>query len=223
MEAFGLDSLEYIPTRKIGYIHVPVLEDQVVRLECSVRNIVSPFLELELLSEQVPLANIDPTGACVLHFETFEEVVCLIAGIDEVLDDQHLRLESLEAAIRPQKRRYFRVNAEVPVDLQIPTIAPVHAMVGESINLSACGILVAFPQPLKYQRRVWMELYLPGNIDRYIRCIAQVVRLDLKKEEKYLSGFNFEKMRPEDQEVLVAYCLARQRQELRLRVKVFGR
>lgn len=214
-----INPLDYIRRHREATIVLPVGEEDTLQLECKTTLIDDSTIEVEVLPEKINGAELDPTGPFILFFDSPDTIICLLTTVTEI-GKESLQLEILEVANRAQKRRFFRVPTTVPVDLQAQHDKGVLTLNGKTLNISACGVLVAFPKPLKYQRRVWMEICLPEPISREIRCIAQVIRLDEKKDGRYVSAFSFDRVRQSDQEALITFCLEEQRRQLRLKVKI---
>jgi len=217
-----IDPFEFLEDHQLGRITVPLKDERVLRLECAVIAVEPPRLEAEFLPDKLPIDLIPESGDCLLHFEVKGVVLSMVNTIETIAGDRRLLLSNRETATYPQKRRFFRAETELPVDLQYFSEGIAQVQAGEAVNLSGGGALVSFAEPLTVKHGVWMEIPLPEPYSTNIRCIAQVVRIDEEKDGRYIVGFNFDKVRPQDQDTLVAFCFELQRQHLRLKVRILG-
>jgi c-di-GMP-binding flagellar brake protein YcgR len=70
--------------------------------------------------------------------------------------------------------------------------------------------------------KVGLEIVLDVPQPRIVECIARVVRTYDMGEGNKQVALSFADIEQEDQDALVAYCLAEQRKQLRLKVQVIG-
>lgn len=219
-----MDHFKYLRENNVGFIELPVYKDRFLRFECITQVLAPPYLEVGLPSNTLTTYKVMPgaESECLLHFDAASEVLCILACVDEVMTPQKLRLSCFKTITQAQKRQYFRVDTEVAVDLQHFAGKRAASMVGESINISASGILVSFPEPLEKKKGIWLEIELPEPQNRDIRCICHVVRISKGSAGDHQVAFHFDKMNPKDREDLISFCLTQQRKQLRLKVRILG-
>ena len=220
----SLGHLEYLSNYRVGVISLPVADGKTLRLECVVKANSSSSLVAEFLAGQLAGATLDPKRNCSLFFDTGATPLSLTAVIERVENDQQLRLTAVAPVIHEQKREFFRVDAQVAVNLfdLVREEERKRALIGDSVNISANGILVSFPQALAVAQQVRLMVTLAGRQPYDVTCASSVVRCDRRPSGQYLIAFHFDNIAPADQDKIVAFCFAQQRQQLSLKVRVLG-
>ena len=185
----------------------------------------------EFLPGKLPLSSIDPEKRCLLSFDTGAVALSISAGIEHIEEGKKLILSDLKptTSTQAQKRDYFRVSAQLPINLEKKEAPqedePDILIIGEAVNISGSGILVSFPEPyepIPINKRVILNIPLPEPQLQTISCIGIVMRDDVRDDGTHMVGFRFEGLENDDQDRIIAYCLAQQRQELQLKVQILG-
>ncbi len=225
--AISLGQLEYLKDYKVGKIFLPLQGGRRLRLECVGRAINSAALVAEFIAGQLPVRELDLQGKCLLFFDVGGVPFSISAAIEKIKNDRQLTLNAVEPVTHRQKREYFRVDAAMPVSSSAcaggEDAAPESALTGNSVNISACGILVLFSQPLPIRQRMSLRIVLPEPQDYTVDCQGTVVRCDKTGAAgKYMVSFHFDEIELEDQDKIIAFCLAQQRRQLSLKVQVLG-
>ena len=78
---------------------------------------------------------------------------------------------------------------------------------GESVNVSGSGILITFCEEPDIPKTVWLEIVLPEPYSKKVSCISRVIRQEKEGNDNHTIAFHFEKIRPEDRDDLISYCL----------------
>lgn len=99
-------------------------------------------------------------------------------------------------------------------------VADQHTPLMKSVSLSACGIAVPWPIPLKIGTNVLLHLFLPP-LHHLVKTEAQVVGVDKNADENesdpYILRMDFVSMSDAYQEVLIQHVVQRQSLHLRKR------
>lgn len=215
------DPYSHLKDPKVVHVSLP-LQNGAMRLECVAQVIAPPLLRLKFLPGQLPVEKITLDEKCMLNVDTGQSNLTLITSIDEIENDHTLRLANIESISHEQKRKFFRVDAQMAVDLQHMPPQQASPVVGESINISGNGILVFLPEKLEVDRRVRLKIDLPDFETLGVRCTGRVIRCDTKNQGGHEVAFCFDSIDEEDQDKIIAFCFCQQRKQLRLRVQVLG-
>jgi len=216
------DPYSHLKNPKVVHVSLPLQNDVTMQLEGVAHVIAPPLLRLIFLPDQLPVEKIDVNEKCVLNIDTGQSNITLITTIDEIENDHTLKLTNIESTTHEQKRKFFRVDAQISVDLQHIPSQQASPMVGESINISGNGVLVFLPEEFEVDQRVGLKIDLPEFETLGIQCIGRVIRCDKKNQGGYKVAFCYDSIDEEDQDKIVAFCLSQQRKQLRLRVQVLG-
>lgn len=220
---------DHIAGYKVCSITLPLKNGETQRLECVIRSINPPEMEAVFLPDQLPVRTLDINGKCSLTIDINGPTLSARAIIEEIRDSRTLILKALESVSHAQKREFFRIETSIPVELK--TLTPegeFSIATGEAVNISGSGILATFPleiEPPSLNRRVTLNIPIPPPADKepqIISCNGLITRLEKTTDSRYLIGFQFHGLREEDQDQVIAYCLAQQRQQLRLKIHIVG-
>jgi len=222
----SLAIFDHIANPRVCTITLPLVNGEKKRLECVVQTITPPKIKAVFLSGQLPRqAAINLEAKCVLALDINGPTLSAFAHIDEFLDDRTIALTALETFSHVQKRDYFRIRAELPVSIEQPqTGAEKHEPVyGEAVNISGNGILLSFTEPFtrpRINQRLLLGIPLPAPAEQPLACNGIVARVETAPDGRCLVAFHLVNMKEAEQDKIIAYCLALQRQQLRMRVHI---
>lgn len=209
------DSCQISFIRRIG---------KAIRLPCFVNVLAKPFLEIDFFPEQMHLDEIDLDCGCRLQFKNQHPFMGQITAVEQAERQSKIRRGAVGPITAAQRRKYFRVEAKVLVSARHFSEEDAsdndEAMVsGESINLSASGLLASFPAPLLKHDWIRLQLRLPMLREEVVDCIGRVIRTD-QTGDGYQVAFNFDWITHQSQETIMKYCLAQRVTNLRLRIRL---
>lgn len=144
------------------------------------------------------------------------------AMVDKILGERDLQLTILDVKGYPQRRRFFRVDAEVTLKYWPIDSAGQYANESERmrVNLSAVGLRFETPQFLRQVEKLGIELNLGAKFGT-VRCIGRVVRVSIIEDRRVEAvAIDFEDLPRAEQEKIFKFCLTEQRNQIRLRVRV---
>jgi len=143
--------------------------------------------------------------------------------IDKILGDRDLQVIIVEATAYPQRRRFFRVDAEVVLKCWPLTEEekPPSEAEAKRVNLSAVGLRFETTKFLKHGEKVGLELRLPGEHGQLVRCVGRVVRVEFSNDKRIEDvAIDMVGIKTDEQEKIIKFCLSEQRRQIRLKVKV---
>lgn len=179
-----------------------------------------PQFEITFLPDQLQPSSLDQQGQCVVSFEGSGSNKSIKAKIVKVVSDAKLLLEVLEAFTHTQKRAYFRVDAELSVSYWVVDKDKGNAQSVRSIvNLSGGGLRIPVAEDFPEGTELGIELILDSPEMKAIECTARVVRM-FHTTRGLQAALAFSEIEEDDQDAIVAFCLAEQRKQLRLKVQL---
>lgn len=199
------------------------LQPESIQLPCQLL-IKAPNILLAHFPEETfsPLA-LDQHGKVFCFCTGYDELFHLDAQIDKVLGERDLQLIILDVRIYPQRRRFFRIDAEVVFKYWPLESTGVAAAAAERkrVNLSAVGLRFETSQFLKHIELVGLEIQLGGGFGD-VNCIGRVVRISAPEDRQHVEAvsIDFAEIMREEQEKIIKFCLTEQRNQIRHRVKV---
>ena len=218
---------EYFSTARQVQISLPSQGLVPTQLSCLLRYEAPNFLLARLPEGSEPLSalDLDLEGTVFCFCSADETIYHFYARIDKILAAHELRLAITEATVYPQRRRFFRVDADVALKCR-PARTDDGRYICEAenkkVNLSAVGLQFETRQHLKHGEEVKLEMQLPGDEPVQVRCTGRVVRVIFSEDNQVERvAIDLVKILPEEQEKLIKFCLAVQRRQIRLKVRVF--
>ncbi len=193
-----------------------------VFLEGKVGKVDETDFALELFPHQLTLAELTPGVEATLSCDWSGQVFLLRALVVEALEEKYLRLQPVKVEERPQQREFFRIDAEVflkiwLVDRKTPGQQEVRR---RQINLSGNGLRFEVDQPLHIGQLLGLELGLPEVDGEVAQGVGRVVRLVEQGEGRQQASLELVEIEETEQDKIIRFCLAEQRKQLRMRVKV---
>lgn len=218
----------HLKTHKVGNISIPLKDGEKIHLECVVIAQSPEKLEAHFLPDQLPAEALDLDGRCHLRFDVGGPTLSVITRIEKVENDRKLLLRAVETLNHQQRREYFRVDVQLPVKIQNISDKPFEFPSGdlfgdaEGINISGCGIMVVFNDPLPAETLIRLKINLPEPRPATVSCVGHVVRQTEKRRGGYQVALHFDEINQEERDKIIAFCLIEQRRQLRLKVQVLG-
>jgi hypothetical protein len=213
--------LDHLDDYRVVKITLPVEGGAVAQLDAVARVTKAPQFEVIFLKGQLKEHALDPTVLCRIAFDVAGAVKSIQARIDHQPAADKLVLELVESFSYLQKREYFRVDAELVISWwqleDEDEDAAVNTVQGIA-NISGGG--VRFPVAEKVERGVRIGMKILLNVDKpMIECVGEVVGSYLLGRDHSLA-LKFVAIENDDRDEIVAFCLAEQRRQLRLKVQV---
>lgn len=225
-----ISALDYLKNHRVGAAYIPVQDqDEPMRLDCVAIMNSDGLLEAQFLPGQLPLSRIPLRKKWVLSFETGQNTFSLFAFVEEKKSDYKIALRVQEEIDYSQNREYFRVMTDTPVEVAVvgkktDEPQPLQVGGGETIDISGSGILVCFFEPFLLEENTVIKLAIniPIPETRQIQCTGRVIRTDTSLACPFKVAIHYEHIEEEDRDAVIAFCLAEQRKQLRLKVRVLG-
>lgn len=218
-----LDAHEYLQSPKVCHVSFSLRGRKELRVPCIAKSTDKPNLVVSFTPGHLYLEDIDVTGGCKLHFDGQADITGDIISIEKTIKKSILRRGNIHLATEEQKRKFFRVNTTAPVSAHCPDGGSEEDghLVGKSLNLSASGMLAAFPVPIRCDSMLQLQISLPGFKEKQpVFCFARLVRTEKAEENNHLAAFHFEDISKKSRDDILSYCLAKDVTELRLLVRV---
>jgi len=211
-------------------VALPMVDsDQKIRLCGVYQTNDPPQFSLLFPENNGQLASVDPRKKCALLIDRAGQAVSLIADIEAIEQNRIIRFVADKSINHKQLRNYFRVDVNTP--LVASSILPEEIaddgdgtwrLTGETVDVSGCGLLASFRQPIQKNQQIRLELVLPTTELYVVNTIAHVVRIKKISDEQYHIAFHFDSISQEDRDRIVGCCFEIQRKHLRLKVRVNG-
>lgn len=215
--------LDQLKEYRVVKAELPLREGKQQLIDGVAKTTTAPQLEITFLPEQLNVEDLNLAEPCLISFDVAGSTKSLRAMITAVLSEAKLQLEMVDSFSHLQKRAYFRVDAELSVSYWVISEGtPLARSIQTPVNISGGGLRVPVDEPLKDGTQIGLEIIIDAPEPRVVECVAQVVRTyDAGPTGKQVA-MSFIDMEDEDQDAIVAYCLAEQRKQLRLKVQVLG-
>lgn len=181
-----------------------------------------PFVEVRCPAHLVSAAARDPEAVWTLTSQRGDSIYFMQGCFVSAKDHNHIYLEVLLFENRPQQRRYFRIDTEVFVRHWEIGHSPVKAgqPVRKPVNLSAVGLRFTTQGDFQVGQLVGLELSLPEASPVRLECCGKIIRVVDKGNNRQELAMEMVELEPRDQEKLIQFCLAEQRRQLRMKVRV---
>ena len=211
--------LDLLNDYRVVKVTLPVEGGLVAQLDAVARLTKSPQFEVIFLQGQLEGHALDPTVLCRLAFDVAGSIKSIQARIVHQPASAKLVMELVETFSYLQKRDYFRVDAELVVSwwrLEQDNGAAITTQGG--VNISGGGM--RFPVQDKVVRGEKLGLKILLDPEReVIECVGEVVGTYLLGRQHSLA-LKFIKINSVDRDAIIAFCLAEQRRQLRIKVQV---
>ncbi len=218
-----MSALDHLKEYRVVRVVLPLQEGGQQLIDGVAKTTTPPQLEITFLPDQLDMDALSKDEACQVAFDVAGATKSIRAKILSVLSDAKLQLEMVESFTHVQKRAYFRVDADLSVSYwMLAEGNPLARSIHTPVNISGGGLRVPVDEPLKDGTEIGLEIILDAPEPRVVECAAQVVRTYDGGPTGRQVALSFVDLEEEDQDAIVAYCLAEQRKQLRLKVQVLG-
>lgn len=191
------------------------------------QNSTSPFFSLNFDQGVLPVNSINCNGTCILNINIDGPTTFFEAKIYKIKDTQHLVMTALRQISPEQMREFFRVKVVVSVVAEsfqpqrIENIDDSNIILeGETIDISASGILASFPNRPIFEKQAKLKIILPTLSNEIISVIAHPVRTVKISDKQFDVAFHFDDVTAVDRDKIIEFCLIIQRRLLRIKIKV---
>ncbi len=214
--------LDYLKDYRVVRVQLPLLDGKLLGLDGVAKLTETPRFEVTFLPDQLNLDQLDMRGFCRVTYDVVGVDKTLKARIDSSLSDVKLLLEMVDTFAFVQKREYFRVDADLSVSYWLADSEnPQARSVQTPVNISGGGMRFPVPETFAPGTRVGLEVVIDSPLPAVVECVAEVVGTHDLGGEKQMA-LKYVDIEEEGQDAIIAYCLAEQRKQLRLKVKVMG-
>ncbi len=218
-----MSALDYLKEYRVVKVHLPLQDGGSLTLDGVAKTTRDPQFEITFLPDQLNSEQLNDEEICQVIFDVAGATQSVQAKITEVLGDAKLQLEMREAQVHTQKRAYFRVEAGLSVRYwRLDDESAEDQSLQTAINISGGGMRLPVEEPLEPGTRLGLEINVDAPAPRLIECAGAVVRRFECEQSGWQVALSFVDIEQEDQDAIVAYCLAEQRKQLRLKVQVLG-
>lgn len=214
--------LNHLKDYRVVKISLPLKGENPQVLDGVAKVTSPPQFEITFLPDQLKTDALDLEEFSRVTFEVAGEGRSIKARINEIAGETKLLLEMVDAFTYAQKREYFRVDAELAVSYWIiDEENPQAKSVQATINISGGGMRFPVSEPIDKGTQLGLEIVMGGAQPTVVECTGEVVGLYTVAGVNQLA-VRFVAIDDDGQDAIVAYCLAEQRKQLRLKVKVLG-
>lgn len=211
--------LDHLQDYRVVKVAFPLEGGKQAHLDGVAKLTSSPQFEITFLPDQLEKLSLDKKTTCRVMLDVAGEHKSITARIVDQPIAERVLLEQVESFVHKQKREYFRVDASLSVSYWlIDAEHPVASSVVSAVNISGGGIRLPVTQKLPVGARVGFEIIIdePAAV---IEGVGEVVAYYANGDEPS-AAFKFIGLEEEDQDAIVSFCLAEQRKQLRLKIKV---
>jgi hypothetical protein len=214
--------LNQLKDYRVVKVSLPLLGGAQQSFDGVAKTTTQPQFEITFLPDQLNPELLNLEEFCLVTFDVAGETKSIKAKINSSAEEAKLLLEMVESFSYVQKRGYFRVDADLSVSYWvIDEENPSAKSVQTPVNISGGGLRLPVTETIKKGTRLGLEIVIDAPQPTVVECIGEVVSNYETAGVKQLA-LSFVQIEDEDQDAIIAYCLAEQRKQLRLKVKVLG-
>jgi len=215
--------LDQLNEYRVVRVVLPLQEGGQQLIDGVAKTTTPPQLEITFLPDQLNTEDLNQEEPCQISFDVAGATKSIRAKITSVLSDAKLQMEMVESFTHVQKRAYFRVDADLSVSYWVLSEGtPLARSIHTPVNISGGGVRIPVDEPVKDGTEIGLEIILDAPDPRVVECVAKAVRTYDGGPTGRQVALTFVDLDEEDQDAIVAYCLAEQRKQLRLKVQVLG-
>ncbi len=219
------DILKDIPDGKPVRIFLPLKDSKErFRSQCVLQKSSYPEVSLLFKVGDLPKELLDTNTPCIINIDMGGPNVSLEAIIEEVLETNALRMIGQKSINHEQLREFFRVDAGTEVISKAfhPRVFNHNeedwSLNGRTIDISGSGLLASFESNPPMDKQVRLEVSIPNEEKDIISILATPIRSIKISDNQYDVAYHFDQIEPEDQDLIIGYCLVLQRKLLRMKV-----
>ena len=214
--------LNHLKDYRVVKASLPLKTGKQLSLDGVAKVTAEPQFEVTFLPDQLDPELLNLEEFCLVTFDVAGENKSIKAKIESAAEEAKLLLEMVDSFSYVQKRGYFRVDADLSVsywviDEKNPTARSVPA----PVNISGGGLRLPVSETIKEGTKLGLEIVIDSPQPTVIECSGEVVGNYGNDGDRQIA-LSFLDIDDEDQDAIIAYCLAEQRKQLRLKVKVLG-
>lgn len=214
--------LNQLKDYRVVKVSLPLLDGKKKSLDAVAKTTASPQFEVTFLPDQLKLELLNSEEFCFVTFDVAGETKSIKAKVASAAEEAKLLLEMVESFAYIQKRGYFRVDADLSVSYWvIDDEHPSAKSVQTPVNISGGGLRLPVSETIKEGTVLGLEIVIDAPQPTVVECTGEVVG-NYDDEGDKCVALSFVDIEDEDQDAIIAYCLAEQRKQLRLKVKVLG-
>ncbi|MBN2427932.1 MAG: PilZ domain-containing protein [Deltaproteobacteria bacterium] len=204
----------------LANILLPIVNEEVLELDCLVKNTDSTHFEATFLPGQLPLNNLSLDRVCKISFQRDGHCHILNTRIVRVLSPEKLLLFFKRVKVNPVVRDYFRVDARGKVSYQKLADQPGEIFDHQGVlNISGGGVRFPIRRSFSLGQKCRIGLAFNNPQPVELECTGEVVRAINFGKRPYVS-LKFTDIDSKDRESLISFCMAVQREALRTKVQV---
>jgi len=214
----------YLPELHVVQVALPGQERAPLLFEAPIRmasaTCIEVFLPVPITSEP----TLDQAASLLLSWERGEMLVSITGRVEKRPAPDRLLLEILDINMKPSRRRYPRVDANI--DLKFwPTGGngqPARWARSPEVNVSCCGLRFHSDGWHQKGQHLGIELSFPETSWPPVYCLGKVVRCENHPEGGCWVGLDIISISRTNLDVLVQFYLAEQVRHLQARVRNLG-
>ena len=214
--------LKQLKDYRVVKVSLPLLDGKQLSLDAVAKTTTSPLFEVTFLPNKLNAELLNPDEFCLVTFDVAGENKSIKAKINSAAEEAKLLLEMVDSFAYIQKRGYFRVDANLSVSYWvIDEEHPSAKSVQTPVNISGGGLRLPVSEQIKEGTKLGLEIIIDSPQPAVVECVGEVVGSYDSGGEQQIA-MSFVDIEDEDQDAIIAYCLAEQRKQLQLKVKVLG-
>ena len=214
--------LNHLKDYRVVKASLPLKNGKQLALDGVAKVTTEPQFEVTFLPDQLDPELLNLEDFCLVTFDVAGENKSIKAKIESADQAEKLLLEMVDSFSYVQKRGYFRVDADLSVSYWvIDEENPTARSVPTPVNISGGGLRLPVSEAIKEGTKLGLEIVIDAPQPTVIECSGEVVGNYESGGDRQIA-LSFLDIEDEDQDAIIAYCLAEQRKQLRLKVKVLG-
>ena len=213
--------LDHFEDGRDAKILLPVYGQKSISVDGSVHATPQGELSIALPYDRDFSDLINRREVCQILFSLQGREYRLLTRIQDILGPSDLLVKPKPPAIALQEREFFRIDARIKLDyfcLGSNHPGEPHSL-HTKVNLSASGIRIPVPGNLDVGDLVALVLSLDGKTFETVECLAQVIRFCNLPNGDLAVALRFAEIENQERDKIVAFCLAKEREILRTKVR----
>ncbi len=217
-----MSALNQLKDYRVVTVSLPLQGGTHLSLDGVAKTTTPPQFEITFLPDQLNSEQLNFSEFAMVKFDVAGENKSIKARLDSAPEETKLLLEMVDSFTYTQKREYFRVNADLSVSYwDINDESATAKSVQTPVNISGGGLRIPVAEKIQEGTKLGLEIVIDSPQPTVIECIGEVV-VTYAVDGIQQVALSFSDIEDEDQDAIIAYCLAEQRKQLRLKVKVLG-
>lgn len=219
------DLVKSLQDSQSAQIKLQTAGGRVVHLRCIYKESVAPNFLVVFPPEILP-KTLDTRQPCVISLHDDRgAIIALTAIIVKIDSDRSLLLKATTTTDPKSMREYFRVDLRTAITISFEGMDTDSRrnwlMQGQTLDISASGVLGLFPYQPRNKHFISIELSLTYP-EKKISCIGHVVRANRLRGGRWQVALHYDNITEKDRDAVIANCLWEQRRQLRENVQTTG-